>query len=413
MSISVSVAGKKKYSLHEALVIRIFSRMKKGRLVFTLPDGEELCFGDGDGIVANMNIQNVNFFKRCVLYGDIGFAESYIAGEWNTSSIHQVVSWFILNMDTNPAITGTRVVASFTNLFKSVNRLYHHLRENNLKGSKENISEHYDLGNNFYSLFLDKTMTYSSAIFSKPDMSLEEAQEEKYDRLCRLIKLKPEDHLLEIGSGWGGFAVHAAKKYGCRITTITISEQQYIYAKNRFEKEKLGDRITIKLQDYRELSGKFDKIVSIEMLEAVGHKYMPGYFSKCHELLKENGVLALQVITCPDSRYEGLRKSVDFIQKHIFPGSLLPSLARINKCVNKTSDMYLFDIKDIGLDYARTLKLWYESFNQKAQEVKALGMNEHFIRKWNYYLQYCEAAFRMRNISVVQLVYTRPNNRTL
>lgn len=413
MSLSISLTGKRKFSFNEAVILRTFSRMKKGRLTLTLPDGEELFFGNGDGISASMNINNTNFFKRCVLYGDIGFAESYIAGEWNTNSIQNVVSWFILNMDTNPAITGTKITISFTNVFKSLNRIYHRFRENTIKGSKENISEHYDLGNDFYSLFLDKTMTYSSAIFSNPGMTLEEAQDEKYDRLCRQLNLKPEDHLLEIGSGWGGFSVHAAKNYGCRVTTVTISEQQYLYAKERFKKEGLSDRIEIRLQDYRELKGKFDKIISIEMLEAVGHKYMPEYFKICNSLLKENGALALQVITCPDNRYNTLRKSVDFIQKHIFPGSLLPSVARINECINKTSDMYLFDIKDIGIDYAKTLRLWLEAFNQKNLQIKALGMDETFLRKWSYYFQYCEAAFRMRNISVVQLVYTRPNNRNL
>ncbi len=413
MSISISLIGKRKYSFNEALVLRIFSKMNKGRLSLTMPDGEELIFGDGgSGINASMTIHNASFFKRCVLYGDIGFSESYVAGEWDTNSIHNVVSWFILNMDTNPAITGTKIKASLTNVFKSINKLYHKARKNDLKGSKENISEHYDLGNDFYKLFLDKTMTYSSGIFLKADTTLEESQVEKYDRLCRILKLKSTDHLLEIGSGWGGFSAHAAKNYGCKITTFTISKEQFKFAKEHFEKEGLSDKIEIVFDDYRNIKGKYDKIVSIEMLEAVGHEFMPGYFKKCHEVLKENGLLALQVITSPDARYHEIRKSVDFIQKHIFPGSLLPSVARINECVNKTSNMNLFDIKDIGIDYAITLKLWHEAFNKKKAEVKELGMNETFIRKWNYYLQYCEAAFRMRNISVMQLVYTKPNNFT-
>lgn len=233
---------------------------------------------------------------------------------------------------------------------------------------------------------------------------------EKYDRLCRLLKLKPTDHLLEIGSGWGGFSSHAARNYGCKITTVTISQEQFTYAKQRFVNENISDQVEILLEDYRNIEGKFDKIVSIEMLEAVGHQFMPHYFDKCNELLKENGLLALQVITSPDARYDEMRRGVDFIQKHIFPGSLLPSVARINACVNKASNLNLYDIKDIGIDYAKTLNIWCEEFNKKKEEIIALGMDQRFIRKWNYYFQYCEAAFQMRNISVMQLVYTRPNN---
>ena len=411
LSFSLALVGKQKYSLTETLILKVLGKMNKGRLTLTMPNGDVLRFGNTIyEVSANMTISNANFFKRCLLYGDIGFAESYVAGEWDTNNIHNVISWFILNNDTNPAITGTKIKVSFTNILKLFNRVSHINRNNTLDGSKENISEHYDLGNDFYKLFLDKTMTYSSAIFSKPKMTLEEAQIEKYDRLCRLLKLKSTDHVLEIGSGWGGFAAHAAKNYSCKITTVTISQEQFNYAKARFEKEGVADKVKILLEDYRNIVGKFDKIVSIEMLEAVGHEYIPTYFKKCNEVLKDNGLIALQVITSPDKRYNEIRKSVDFIQKHIFPGSLLPSVARINECVNKNSDLNLYDIKDIGIDYADTLKLWYNDFMNKKEEVKELGMSETFIRKWKYYLQYCEAAFRMRNISTMQLVYTRPNN---
>jgi len=225
--------------------------------------------------------------------------------------------------------------------------------------------------------------------------------------------LKPEDHLLEIGSGWGGFAVHAAKKYGCRITTITISKEQFEHAQARFEEEKLNGQIEIRLLDYRKMTGTFDKIASIEMLEAVGHKYLSTFFGKCHDLLKRNGLLGLQVITCPDSRYDILRKNVDWIQKHIFPGSLLPSIAVINQTINQTGDAFLHHLEDMGLHYVKTLAAWRENFNRNLSQIRSMGFSETFVRKWNYYLSYCEAAFAMRNITVTQLIYTRPNNLQL
>lgn len=414
MAISIPLLTRKKYTFNQAVTINTLAKMQLGHLSLTLPDGEKFTFGNGENeLRASMQIKNNAFFKKCVLYGDIGFGESYMDGDWETDNIVDLISWLILNRHSNPAISGSKIKASFVNLFSFFNRFYHNSRENDPEGSRENISEHYDLGNDFYILFLDPTMTYSSGIFRDATYTLEQAQFEKYDRLCRIMKINSDDHILEIGSGWGGFALHAAKNYGCKITTVTISEEQYKFAQKRIQDEGLDQQISIRLQDYRKLEGKFDKIVSIEMLEAVGHKYLPVYFRKCQELLKENGSLALQVITSPDSRYDEIRKGVDFIQKHIFPGSLLPSVAKINHCINDHSDMTLFDIKDIGLDYAHTLNLWHLDFNRNIAKVKELGMDTKFIRKWNYYLQYCEAAFKMRNISTLQLVYTKPNNTGL
>ena len=246
-----------------------------------------------------------------------------------------------------------------------------------------------------------------------PNQTLEEGQIAKYDRLCQKLRLKPGEHVLEIGSGWGGFSRHAARNYGCRVTTVTISEEQYKYARELFQTNRLADRIDIKLMDYRLAQGKFDKIASIEMLEAVGDKYLETYFNKCHEVLKPDGLLGLQMITCPDSRYDALRNGVDWIQKHIFPGSLLLSLNRVSEVISRTGGMLLHDFTDMGLCYAETLRRWRVSFNEHQAQVRALGFDDRFIRKWNYYLCYCEAAFAMRNISVVQAVYTRPNNPTL
>jgi cyclopropane-fatty-acyl-phospholipid synthase len=266
------------------------------------------------------------------------------------------------------------------------------------------------LNNDFFAVFLDPTMTYSSGYFYKPGLTLEEAQYAKYERLAKQLHLKASDHVLEIGSGWGANAIYMAKNYGCKVTSLTISAEQQKLAMERVAEAGLTGQVEILLTDYRELEGEFDKIVSIEMLEAVGHKFLDVYFKKCYSLLKQNGILALQVITSPDSRYAELRKGVDWIQKHIFPGSLLPSIAAINGAVNRTSDLTMVDLKDMGLDYAITLKRWFEQFNANINTVKSLGFDDAFIRKWNYYLCYCEAAFAMRNINVMQLVYARPNN---
>ena len=402
-----------KFSLYETLLFRVLGKLEKGQLQIDLPDGHAVYFGSGNEVKALVRVKNNDFFTKCVLYGDIGFAESYLDGDWATDSIANIVTWFILNIDQNSVLAGRGLKKYMSNAFKFVNRIYHNRRKNTIAGSKRNISAHYDLGNDFYSLFLDKTMTYSSAIFTSADQSLEDAQFEKYDRLCRTLKLKPQDNVLEIGSGWGGLALHAAKYYGCHVTTITISEEQFKYAKTRFEREGFAEKIDIRMQDYRTLEGTFDKIISIEMLEAVGHEFLPVYFKKVDELLNKDGSIALQVITSRDKRYKEFRNDVDFIQKHIFPGSQTPSVAAIHGAVSSVSDLNLFDAKDIGLDYARTLRHWYDGFNRKLEEVRALGMDDYFIRKWNYYLQYCEAAFQTRHITVMKMVYTRPNNPKL
>lgn len=406
-----SRAKSNKYKWQQALVFRMLNEMTRGKMEIVLPDGRSVVFGQDDSeIKARMRILDPVFFKKCIWYGDIGFGESYVDGDWETDSIVNVIKWFLLNIDNSPAISGSRRKFAPINLLKILNRWYHRSRENTLRIARRNISEHYDLSNDFFKEFLDPGMTYSSAYYSSPDQSLEEAQFEKYDRLCKQLRIKASDHVLEIGSGWGGFAVHAAKNYGCKVTTLTISKEQFNYAKMRFEKEKLSDQITILLTDYRNMSGQFDKIVSIEMLEAVGHKFLKAYFAQCHHLLKRDGILGLQVIACPDTRYDDLRKNVDWIQKHIFPGSLLPSIAAIHQAINQTGDLTLVDLKNMGPHYAKTLAAWRENFNHRLDRIRKLGFDRNFIRKWNYYFSYCEAAFFMRNISVVQMVYTRPNN---
>lgn len=396
--------------------------MNAGYLRMRLPTNQELCFGNpGSEFKANIQVRDDRFFRRCVLHGDIGFGESYVDGDWDTDEITPVIAWMILNVENHPLLMGSRPKPSRLHLLKLLNRVRHHWNRNTLQGSRKNISSHYDLGNDFFALFLDPGMTYSCAYFSKltgestdsPVNLLELAQEAKYARLCEKLKVQPSDHVLEIGGGWGGFAVHAARHYGCRVTMITLSKEQAAYARERFKRERLSDRIEIHLQDYRHVRGHFDKIVSIEMIEAVGHQYLQSFFRQCHHLLKKEGLLGLQAILSPDHRYESFRKGVDWIQKHIFPGGFLPSFQAILEAIRRTGDLGVYDYEDITPHYAKTLSLWRNNFHRHLEKVKALGFDGRFIRKWDYYFSYCEAAFKMRNISVAQVIFSRPNNHGL
>jgi cyclopropane-fatty-acyl-phospholipid synthase len=400
-----------KPGFYQKIICSQLAKMTIGRLSLYLPNGMCLQFGDGTGEVrASIKVKDLTLFKKVVLYGDIGFGEGYVEGLWETESVTNVIAWVLLNVENAPGVSGSNSKGLFVNTLRFFNELAQKKRNNTLAGSKRNISEHYDLNNDFFSIFLDQTMTYSSAIFKEKDMDLEEAQLEKYNRLCRKLNLKTSDHVLEIGSGWGGNAIFMAQRYGCRVTSLTLSVEQQKFATTRIAAAGLSDRVQVLVQDYRKVEGTFDKIVSIEMLEAVGHEFLEGYFKKCNDLLKKDGILAIQVIICPDSRYDSLRNGVDWIQKHIFPGSLLPSVGAINQAVNRTSELTLIDLKEMGLHYAKTLQLWLEKFNEGLAQVRNLGFDDLFIRKWTYYLCYCEAAFRMRNINVIQMVYSRPNN---
>lgn len=385
--------------------------MPYGRCTLTMPNGEQLEFGNGEGVSCAVNVHSYELFKKFILFGDIGFGESYVDGDWDCDNLTNFVSWVLLNVTHVPTLSGNKISTKIgLNLLNFMNKVEHMFRKNSLTGSRKNISEHYDLGNDFYSLWLDETMTYSAAYFSDENQELSAAQYAKYERLCQQLKLQSTDHVLEIGSGWGSMAAYMATNYGCKVTTITLSVEQQRLASERMKNNGIDHLVNVELIDYRAVTGKFDKIVSIEMLEAVGAKYLPVYFDQVSKLLKPQGIFAMQVITCPDSRFDALRKGVDWIQKHIFPGSLLPSVGAINKAVNQTGELTLVNLQDLGLDYARTLNIWHKKFNEKLEEVKAIGFDERFIRKWNYYLCYCEAAFAMRNINVMQMTYVRPNN---
>ena len=409
-----SAAPPTKATFYQRQVVFALEKMTAGSLRLELPDGTIKQIGQPGGAVdASLRVLAPDFFRRCVLFGDIGFGESYVDGEWETDSIERVISWAILNLENSAALSGSKTRQFGLNLLKFYNRACHVLNPNSLRNARRNIAEHYDLGNDFYSLWLDSTMTYSSAYFTAPDQSLESAQTAKYDALCRKLHLRPSDRVLEIGGGWGGFASHAARRYGCHVTTVTISAAQHEYAKARYAREGLAGRVELRLLDFRTLSGQFDKIVSIEMMEALGDRYLETFCAKLHEVLKPAGLVGLQYITMPDSRHAEMRRGVDWIQKHVFPGSSLLSVGRVNETLNRTGDLFLHDLKDLGASYARTLHTWWQTFNDRLDAVRGQGFDGRFIRKWNYYLQYCEAAFAQRNISVVQAIYTRPNNRHL
>jgi len=410
-------------SLAERLVLATFAELPLGRLVIELPGRPARIFGasaadtaplaPGVAGSALLRVRRTAFFKKCLYHGDIGFAESFIDGDWDTPDLTAVIGWFVLNHRHSPTMSGSRSRTLFLNLLRGFNRLGHLLRPNDRATARRNIAEHYDLSNDFFALWLDESMMYSSARWDRPDGSLAEAQIAKNDALCRRLHLQSTDHVLEIGTGWGGWSLHAASRYGCRVTTLTLSRQQQEFAIRRIAAAGLSDRVDVRLEDYRDVTGRFDKIVSIEMLEAVGHRYLPDFAAACDRLLKPEGLVGLQFITVPDHRYAALRSGVDFIQKHIFPGSLLLSANRLNQLLSTKGGFVLHALEDIGRDYARTLHLWREAFRTRLGEVRALGFDERFTRKWDYYLCYCEAAFALRHISVVQTLHTRPDNLSL
>ena len=355
---------------------------------------------------ATVTIHDPNAYWRLALRGSIGVAEGYMEGEWTCDDLPALVRIFVLNQD---ALLGLE--KGLTRLIMPLLRLLYARRDNNRRGSRANIAAHYDLGNEFYRLFLDDTLMYSAAIFPTPQTGLREASIAKNDRICRKLELNPNDHLLEIGAGWGGFALYAAQHYGCRVTTTTISQEQYQLACERVREAGLQDRITVLCQDYRDLRGSYDKLVSIEMIEAVGERHLSGYFRACAQLLKPQGMMLLQAITIADQKYQQYRREVDFIQYYIFPGGFLPSLSAIADKLAHSTDFRIFHLEDIGAHYATTLRHWRERFLANLERVRALGFPESFIRMWEYYLCYCEGGFRERTIGTVQLLLTKPQCR--
>lgn len=386
----------------------LFSHLAKiegGRI--TIIDGDEQhTFGTGGGLQATITVCDAAFYTDMAFGGSIGAGEAYMAGFWSVDDLTTLIRIFVLNRRALMDMEG-----GLAKITAPLHWLLHALRKNTKEGSRKNITAHYDLGNDFYSLWLDKTMTYSCNIFEREDSTLEEAAIAKYDRICRKLRLGPQDHVLEIGTGWGAFAVHAARHYGCRVTTTTISQQQHDWAKERIAREGLSDGIELLLEDYRDVTRTFDKLVSIEMIEAVGHHYLDTYFRTCSERLKDDGMMALQAITITDQVYKAHVRSPDFIKRYIFPGSLIPSVSVITNAVARSTDMKLFHLEDITPHYARTLRTWRERFFANIDGVRKLGYPESFIRMWEFYFCYCEGGFLERYIGDAQLIFTKPDCR--
>jgi cyclopropane-fatty-acyl-phospholipid synthase len=395
------------------LVLEQLAKIRTGSLTVVFPDSNIRKFGsEASRLRADLIVHRESFFKSLVLQGDIGFGQSYVAGDWDSHDLRAFIELLLANKatllkKTSPAI---RLLKSF---ILGVERVQHWLNRNTIKQSHRNIYKHYDLGNAFYEAFLDSTMTYSSAWFTQKDQTLDDAQEEKYDRICRKLNLSQGMHLLEVGCGWGGFAVYAAQNYNCKVTGVTISQRQYDYAVNRAKADGLSSNVNFLLQDYRRLKGKYDRVVSIEMIEAVGHRFLPQYFSVLERLLKKDGLIAIQAILCPDSSYEFYRKRVDWLRKYIFPGGHLPSIKAIFDALESYgSELNLFHFESFGVHYAQTLSTWKHTFNRNWERIKAMGFDEAFRRKWNMYLVLCEAGFAQRHINVGQFVYGRANQQS-
>jgi cyclopropane-fatty-acyl-phospholipid synthase len=380
----------------------LIARLKKGRLDITLPDGRTLRFqGAEPGPHGEIIAHDLAFTRPVLDKGDIGFAESFMDQKFDSPDLATLLQYFTVNWDDAGKLTIGNAIARF---FANAS---HMMRANTKKGSKRNILAHYDLGNDFYALWLDPTMTYSSAIFSSPEQALEDAQLAKYHSIARNLNLKPGDHVLEIGSGWGGFAEVAAKDYGARVTSVTISDAQHAYATKRIADAGLADRVEIAMRDYRDIEGQFDAVASVEMFEAVGEEYWPSYFGKISQVLKPGGRAALQIITIDDKEFEPYRKRADFIQHYIFPGGMLPSERRLREETAAAGLTFEVD-RMFGLDYARTLSEWAKRFELAWEQIKGGKFDEQFRRMWLYYLAYCDAGFRTGRIDVGQFVLTKP-----
>jgi cyclopropane-fatty-acyl-phospholipid synthase len=394
--------------LAKRLLLSRLSHIARGQL--DLVDGAEVHrFGRRTQrcpLSATIHVRDPRFYRDIVFGGSIGAGEAYMSGWWFANDLTAVVRILIQNREVLDGMeTGLARLAA------PARKLFHWMNRNSRTGSRRNIAAHYDLGNEFFRLMLDETLMYSSAVFEHPDMTLADAQRARLDRICRKLALGPRDHVLEIGTGWGGFALYAATHYGCRVTTTTISREQYALAQERIAQAGLSDRVTVLLEDYRDLRGEYDKLVSIEMIEAVGHEYYETFFARCSALLKPDGLMLLQAITIADQRYEAARKSVDFIQRYIFPGSCIPSVSVMTQAVARATDMKLTHLEDIGPHYATTLRHWRERLYANADALRQLDLSEEFLRMWEFYLCYCEGGFAERALGDVQLLLAKPQNR--
>lgn len=384
------------------LLFRLLNGLRVGSLTLR-EGGQTYHFGDtAAALRAEVQILSPVVYWRLLTGGSLAAAEAWMDGEWETHQLTPLLQIIALNSQ----VLG-KLESGFRLLGRPIERLRHWTRRNDRLQARENIAAHYDLGNLFYAQFLDEQLLYSSALFTAPDQDLASAQQAKMARLCEQLALTPDDHLLEIGTGWGAMAEYAARHYGCRVTTTTLSREQYTWAQARIHQAGLQDKVQVLLCDYRDLTGQFDKLVSIEMIEAVGKRYLPTFFRTCQARLRAGGKMAIQAITIQDQRYSDYSKSVDFIQRYIFPGGFLPSITAMNNLMTRHTDFVVRNVFDMGPDYARTLAHWRQRFVQAWQEIEKMGFDERFRRMWLYYFGYCEAGFNARTISVVQLTAER------
>ncbi|NNE63866.1 MAG: class I SAM-dependent methyltransferase [Gammaproteobacteria bacterium] len=394
--------------LAQTLLEKRLSKIPHGILV--IDDGDESkCFGVKQSpvdISAKIVIEDASAYRDIAFGGSIGAAESFMLGRWSSPDLVKLIRLMSINIDFLNSMDESKSL-----VHRFIDKACHWMNRNTTDKARRNISAHYDLSNEFFSLFLDPEMMYSSAMFPRAAVGLDEAAVYKLDAICKKLDLQPSDHLLEIGTGWGGMAIYAAQNYGCRVTTTTISKQQYQAACERVKEAGLQDRVNVIFKDYRELEGRYDKLVSIEMIEAVGQEFYKQYFSGCSALLKPDGLMLIQAITIPDQRYRYALNSVDFIQRYIFPGGSLPGHEIIMSSLRQHTDMQMVGMEEIGEDYARTLEIWRQRFLAKLDKVQALGFDDVFVRMWDYYLCYCQGAFEERVIGTSQLVFAKPEWR--
>ncbi|WP_338569941.1 cyclopropane-fatty-acyl-phospholipid synthase family protein [Erwinia billingiae] len=393
----------KRLSTSRRLIFSLLQHLQGAGLRLHDPHLGTHFFGDSQAAIqAEVVVHHSSAYRRVLFGGSIAAAETYMDGDWDTPDLTAV----ILTLATNMPVLD-KLESRLSWMSSPLNRIRHAFRRNSVKQAKRNIAAHYDLGNDFYTAFLDRAMLYSSACYKQPEMTLEQAQQEKMRRLCVKLGLGPNDHLLEIGTGWGAMAEFAAREYGCRVTTTTISQEQYDYSCQRIQAAGLSDRVTVLKEDYRNLTGQYDKLVSIEMIEAVGKNYIPLFFERCQQLVKPGGRMALQAITISEERFDSYARGVDFIQRYIFPGGFLPSVNLLQKTMNELTDFVSLDLFEMGLDYARTLQEWRNRFDHAWPQLEKGRFDEHFRRMWLFYLCYCEAGFRAKTIGTVQLTAER------
>ncbi len=385
---------------------RRLEALEHGELRLVEADGSERRFGSATAafpLRARVEVRDPAFYRRLARRGTLGAGEGYMAGEWGCDDLPALIRILMRNAASLESLDGRR-----SRLSLLASKAWHRLRRNSRARARDNIAAHYDLGNDFYELFLDRTLTYSAGIFEGPEASLEEASLAKYERICRKLALGPEDHVLEIGSGWGGFAIHAAGRHGCRVTTTTISREQWELASRRVEEAGLSDRVTVLLRDYRDLDGVYDKLVSIEMIEAVGHDYLDTFFRVCGERLAPDGLMLLQCISTPDRRYAESVRSVDFIKRYVFPGGQLVSLGAVVGSSARVADLRVEHVEDLSPHYAETLRRWRKRFLSRLDRVRALGFDERFLRLWDFYLGSCEGSFWERYVASQQILLAKP-----